>query len=336
MERITIIGLGPLGTSVGLGLRNAKLSGTEIVGTSRERRNASNANKVGAVDRTFSTLGAAAEGANLIVLDTDLREMEDLLKVLGDRLEPGVVITDLGVMKSKAVAWAEDYMKDGVYFVPGRPLPKKAITTLEEADGTAFQDCHYCIVPPVRAPEAAVKTVVGMADALGAKPFFMDAHEHDAYAAATSYLPIILSSALVTSTASSESWREMHRLASSEWDKVGSLASNNPEDNLAFATANPELLVQWLDKIILELQAYREKIQDGSEDLLDVFINAWEARARWENGVVEEREGPDIPTATQSLGAFIFGDRLMRRQRQMSDREKARQWTYDRRDKRRR
>jgi prephenate dehydrogenase len=330
VERITIVGLGPLGTSIGLGLKKANLSNAEIIGTSRERRNASNANKVGAVDRTYAGLGAAVDGANLVVLDADMGETEELLKTLGQRLEPGAVITDLGVMKSKAVAWAEQYMKEGVYFVPGRPLPKKPITTLEEADGAAFQGCRYCIVPPVSAPEAAVKTVVGMADALGSTPFFMDALEHDSFAAGTSYLPVVLSSALVTATTSSESWREMHRLASSEWDAVGCLASNSPDDNLAIARANPELLAQWLDKLILELQAYREKILEDSEDLRHVFVEAWEARARWEHGVVEDRSGPEIPTAMQTMGAFLFGDRLMRRQREMSEREKAHQWTYDR------
>ena len=330
MERITIVGLGPIGTSVGLGLKRANLSNTEIIGTSRERRNASNANKVGAVDRTYAGLGAAVDGANLVILDADMGETEDLLKTLGQRLGPGAVITDLGVMKSKVVAWAEEYVKEGVYFIPGRPLPKKPIAALADADGEAFQDCRYCIVPPVSAPEAAVKTVVGMAEALGAKPFFMDALEHDSYAAGTSYLPVVLSAALVTATTSSESWREMHRLVSSEWETLSRLASDNPEDNHAIARANPELLVQWIDKLVLELQAYRTQIAEDSEDLKHVFIEAWEARARWEHGVVEDRVGPDLPTSMQSMGAFLFGDRLMRRQREMSEREKARQWTYDR------
>ena len=155
MERITIVGLGPLGTSIGLGLKRANLSNAEIIGTSRERRNATNANKVGAVDRTYAGLGAAVNGASLVVLDADVSETEDLLKTLGQRLDPGAVITDLGVMKSKVIAWAKQYVKDDVYFVPGRPLPKKPIATLEEADGEAFQGCRYCIVPPVSAPEAA-------------------------------------------------------------------------------------------------------------------------------------------------------------------------------------
>ena len=330
MERITIVGLGPLGTSIGLGLKRANLSNAEIIGTSRERRNATNANKVGAVDRTYAGLGAAVNGASLVVLDADVSETEDLLKTLGQRLDPGAVITDLGVMKSKVIAWAKQYVKDDVYFVPGRPLPKKPIATLEEADGEAFQGCRYCIVPPVSAPEAAVKTVVGMADALGSTPLFMDALEHDSFAAGTTYLPVVLSAALVTATTSSESWREMHRLASSEWDTVGGLASNSPEDNHAIARANPELLAQWLDKLIQELQAYRGMIAEDREDLRHVFIEAWEARARWQHGVVEDRAGPELPTAMQSMGAFLFGDRLMRRQREMSEREKARQWTYDR------
>ena len=72
--------------------------------------------------------------------------------------------------------------------------------TIEEADSTVFDGIDYCITPSKSASKQSVETVVNIANLLGAKPFFLDPHEHDSYAAAMNYLPIVLSSAFVTAT----------------------------------------------------------------------------------------------------------------------------------------
>ncbi len=322
--------MGPIGTAIGLGLKRAGLPNTEIVGTGRDRDRLSKASKMGAVDKASGNLGDAIKGAQLVVLDTGLDETRELLEALAGILEQGAVVTDTATAKALVMRWAADYLPDGVSFVGGRPLPKRELLQQEDAEEGAFEGTYYCVIPPLSTPQDAVKTVLGMVEALGAKPFFLDAGEHDGFTAAMEILPQVLSSALVTSASASESWKEMSRLASHEFRRVSHLAANNPEESHATCLADPDLTVHWLDRFIDELLSYRSKIQQGDDELLDTFIDAWEARTKLELGAVEADDRPDAPTAANSIGSMFLGERLMRRQRQMAERKKRRGWTSSR------
>lgn len=321
MERITIVGMSPIGASIGLGLKRARLRDTEVVGTSRDRDALSTASKIGAVDRTVANLSSAVQGAQLVVLDAPINEIKELLEVIGPILEDGCVLTDTGSAKIPVIEWADENLAAGTSFVGGHPLLKKQVQSLDDADSSLFESIHYCVIPAKSANQQSVKTVVGLVEALGAKPLFLDAHEHDSYAAAMNYLPTVLSSAFVTATAGSEAWREMHRLAASDFGDFSRLASNDPLDNEAASLANPDALVHWLDEMITELYAYRNRIKDRSDDLLDSFVQAWEARARWEANVVLDSEGPRLPSAGDSMASAFFGERLTERYRKMRDGE---------------
>lgn len=321
MERITIVGMGPLGTSLGLALKQKTLANTELMGTSGDRKNLAAASKIGAVDQASPSLGRAVEGAKLVVLDVPISDTRAILEAIGPILDNGCVVTDLGSIKTPVLAWAEEYFPSGVSFVGGHPLPKKAPLALEFADAALFQGIDYCVIPAKSARREAVSTVVDLVEAVGAKPLFMGAQEHDSYSAAMQHLPAVLSSAFVTATSGSQGWRDMHRLAASEFSDLSQLASNDPRENEAISLANPDALVHWLDEIIGELYAYRNQIKERSEDLLETFARAWEARARWEANAVADDNLPGVPTVGQNMGSFLLGDRLAQRFRQMTESE---------------
>ena len=170
-----------------------------------------------------------------------------------------------------------------------------------------------------------------MVELLGAEPLFLDPHEHDSYATAMTYLPIVMSSALVTTTSKSESWREMHKLASSEFSDFSKFAGNDPQDNETACLSNPEALVTWLDKLILELYSYRNLINDRSEELLEQFILAWEARARLQADAVVETDETTLPNAREALAAAYMGTWLLDKNRNLPGRDKSKQdWKYKR------
>ena len=322
MVRITIIGMGPIGTSIGLALKRSDLVNTEIVGTSRNRDALSRASKIGAVDKATGNLGSAVKGAQLVVLDTPMSETKELMEAIGPILDDGCVVTDTGISKVLVMEWADQYFPRGISFVGGHPLPKKQLRSLDDADSSVFKGIDYCIIPAKSAAKQSVETVVSVVEMLGAKPFFLDPQEHDSYAAAMSHMPIVLSSAFVTATAGSNGWREMHRLAASEFGGLSYLASNLPDDNEAACLANTEALVHWLDRIITELYAYRNNIKENSDSLLDSFVEAWGARSQWEDGTVLRDQEPKIPSAGEAMANAFVGGRLAERFRQMTGREK--------------
>ena len=332
MDRITIVGMGPIGASIGLALKRARLPDLEIVGSSGNRKALSTAAKIGAVDSTSGNLRSAVEGADLVILDSHVTETKELLEAIGPILEDGCIVTDTAATKVQVLEWAEQHLPDRVSFVGGRPLPKELPAEVKDADPSIFEDTEYCIIPGRSADRGSVRTIVGLVEKLRAKPLFLDAHEHDSYAAAMTYLPIVMSSAFVTATAGSDGWKEMRRLAAAEFRDFSSLASNDPEDNRDSSMANPEALVHWLDQLITVLYGYRNQIKDKSDGLLDSFITAWEARAKWETGAEgDDDEGRSrIPTAGESMATFMVGGRLADRYREYTQRDKKKKsgWKY--------
>lgn len=334
MERITIIGMGPIGVSIGLALKKAGLKNTEIIGSSGDKDALSTASKIGAMDKADSNLRSAVRGASLIVLDLPISQTKEILDAIGPIVESDAVITDTGTTKVKIAEWADDVLPSGVSYVGGHPLIKRSLTGIEDSAAELFDGVEYTLMPSKSATKESVKTVVGLVELLGAKPLFLDPHEHDSYSIAMEVLPIVLSSALVTSTASSPAWREMHRLGASEYEHFTKLANRDPLDNEAECIANAEPLVHWIDEYITALQVFRNKIADKDEDLFELFIKAWEDRARWEFGAVIPDDTQKLPSANQSLAAAFLGDRLLNRYNQMTNRDdkKNKDWEYQRRN----
>lgn len=333
MDRITILGLGPVGVSIGLALKQAGLQDTEILGTDPDKRAMRGALEMEAIDKADGSLRNAMKGARLVIMDMPLSESKELLEAIGPILEEGTIVTDTGSAKTRVIEWAESHLPEGTSFIGGRPLPSRTMAAAEDADASVFEGTRYCIVPAASARPEAIRTVVGLAQLLGAEPLFLDAGEHDSYSAAVVHMPLVLSSALVSSTTTSASWRDMFRLAKSEFGEVSKLADQDPKENAAACLANPDAVVHWLDQVIAELHSYRDEIERGSEELQEKFIDAWEERAKWEaDAVVEEGGGLNAPGMAGAMGGLFLGRRIVDRTQRIFDLQKRPKWKYPKRN----
>ena len=332
MERITIVGLGPVGTSMGQALRRTKLPDTEIVGTSASRDAMSTASRLGAVDKTEATLRRAVAGTSLLVLDVPVDEAMEIIEAVGPLLASGCVVTDTAGPKAPVIDRAKRCLPDDVAYVGGHPLIPAGRTRAEEADPALLSGADYCVLTPEHTNPHAVSAVVQLVETVGAKPLFLEVAEYDSYLAATEYLPLLLSAAYVNCTIGSQGWREMRRLASSAFEGMSSLASRDPKSTLTGSTATPDLLAGWLDALISELQAFRGHIGEGRNDaLLENLIGAWEGRAQWYAGASDDDGRPKLPSAGRYIATALLGDRLAGRVARLGgDHQKKAPWKYDR------
>ena len=334
LDRIAILGMGAIGASIGLALKRAGLKETEIVGAHSDREALSKAMKMGAVDRTTSSLKTALSGAQMVVLSTPLAETKETLEAIGPLLEEDSVVTDTGMGKVRVMEWAQSYLPHSTSFVGGRPLPRTSVTALDDARADFFDGTYYCIVSHETADPESVKSVVGLVEAIGARLLFMDPHEHDSYTAAVALVPHILSYALVGSTTRSASWKDIQRLAGAEYAEASRLAATDPLDSALACLASSDSMVYWLDQIIDEITSCRDLIREGSDGLNDKLISAWEERARWEAGSVEDESGFDAPSSGQNMASMMFGRHLTDRYRQLTSPRKLPVWKYRRADPR--
>src|SRR3989442_6828006 len=102
-RRMTIVGLGLIGGSLGLALKEAD-RGLEIVGHNRSHEAAGRAKKLGAVDRAEWNLPRALEGAGIVVLAVAPAAMEKVMAEVAPSLEPGAIVTDVASTKVDVLA----------------------------------------------------------------------------------------------------------------------------------------------------------------------------------------------------------------------------------------
>ena len=109
MSKITIIGLGLIGTSIGMALRKAKVN-VEVVGHDRDRGTANKAQKKGATDKNEWKLIRAVEGATIVIIATPVKTIEDVMQQIAPVLEEGCIVTDTGSTKAAVLQWASDHL----------------------------------------------------------------------------------------------------------------------------------------------------------------------------------------------------------------------------------
>jgi len=324
VDKIAIIGLGLIGGSIGLGLKQQKRTDLQVIGFDADVHVGERAAKRGAVDKAVWKLPDAVEGAKLIIIATPVLGIREVLQTIADMVQPGVVVTDTGGTKRSVLQWAETYLPEGVSFIGGNPLAGKDQNGIDNARLDLFKNARYVLIPGKTATQESVSVVTNLVEDLGAKPYFLDAYEHDSFAAAMSHLPMLLSEALVAATSKSPTSREMSRLASSGYEATSALAGSDPLTNLDLCMTNREVVVHWANEAIFELIRFRDLVNNatdeaGAEALGVALAKNWEAREIWHTkylaGDTDDEAQKQIkgPTVGELMADFMMGTKLRER-----------------------
>jgi prephenate dehydrogenase len=184
--------------------------------------------------------------------------------------------------------------------------------SIEGADADLFRGAIWVVTPSLTASREAIETVLGLVAALGAEPRFLDAEEHDAYVAAISHLPFLLSVALMRVTSRDVAWREMRQLTAGGFRDTTRLAAGSPRMYRDICATNAPAITRWLDAAIAELESLRALIATGSEDALReleaAFEQARDARAEW--ATQERRPGELLQDTAGELSQLSVGQHL--------------------------
>ncbi|MFQ5826508.1 MAG: prephenate dehydrogenase, partial [Dehalococcoidia bacterium] len=228
-------------------------------------------------------LGAAVQGADVVILATPIMAMKEVMREMASHLRPGAVVTDTASTKAQVMEWAEECLPTSVSFVGGHPMAGKEAWGIEVAEAGLFRGATYCLIPATGVSSEAVQRVAGMVEQVGARPLFLEAQEHDHLVAAVSHLPILISAALVSATTQSPFWPQMAELAATGYRDVTRLASGRPEMSRDICLSNKGAVLSWLDRFMEELQAFKHLLDEGGGEgeLEEAFFRAREARERW-------------------------------------------------------
>ena len=247
IARISILGTGLLGTSVGLALRAAGFKGT-ITGWNRGTEQGQVALKMGAVDALAVDPVEAARTSQVTVLAVPIFATLDFIEKLAAVLGPEHLITDVGSTKRVICETAARLynMPGRAAFLPGHPMAGKERGGAALADANLFRGAVWLFTddPTAKRAQRGVELVKGWREwvaAMGSKTLDLDPVRHDDLVAWVSHLPQFTATALSAllqeevgnapelKDVGGRALREMTRLGSSPFSMWRDIAHTNTE-----------------------------------------------------------------------------------------------------------
>lgn len=340
MDKIAIIGLGLVGNSIGMALKRAYAEAgapsTKVVGFDPQREREHNALRIhNSVDEIAPNLEGVVRGAQLVVIATPGAAVREVLATIAPFLDEGATVTDTLSSKVEVIGWASECIGPHASFVGGHPFSKKMdlerITEGTQPDPALFRNAPYAIIPMRGASNEALNRVIGLAEALGAQPLFIDPQEHDSFMAATSGLPALASAAMWHVAAGSPAWGDMSALANEQFKAATQLLGDDPEEVSSALMGNRHALIGWVDRYMLALQDFRDLLaNEDREGLGEMLEEAHEAHGAWavEGGVHDHREVKLRTELRQAIddsrpGRSMMGDYLADRFFRRKDKTKS-------------
>jgi prephenate dehydrogenase len=312
-QRITVIGTGCIGTSIGLALRQSKdAEHLEIVGHDREHARARMGQKLGAFDRAVLNLDLALDKARIVIISVPLADLREVFEDVGRLLEPdeGVVLTDTAPLAVPALEWAESLLPSGNYFVAGDPFlaPGTAgwepLRSQEYARADLFENAVYAIAAHGSEHPSAMRAVSNFVQVLGAAPYYIDPVEHDAVRVLTQAVPDLIATALFSAISETPGWGEARQSAGRTFATATSAASGDTASRLMLMQLGRETLLHGVDTVLERLTQIRKHLNQGNIDELDKLIGAVsQSRDAW---MVEalSRDWQNQPDATEHDNLF--------------------------------
>ncbi|HMK55117.1 MAG TPA: prephenate dehydrogenase/arogenate dehydrogenase family protein [Dissulfurispiraceae bacterium] len=200
-NKVAVIGVGLIGASVALSLREKGLCGT-ITGCGRKEENLRRARQRNIIDDYLLDAADAAAGADLVVLCTPVGILKDMAAETAPALKRGALVTDVGSIKGLMVGEIEELMPDGVHFVGSHPIAGSEKAGIDDARGSLFVGARCIITPTWRSDRAAVERIVLLWQAIGGSVELMDPFRHDEIFSLVSHMPHVIAYALVNAVES--------------------------------------------------------------------------------------------------------------------------------------
>jgi prephenate dehydrogenase len=277
-KKVTLVGVGLLGGSLGLALKQRRLA-QSVVGFVRRPASVRECEKIGAVDLATQDLGGAVTGADLVVLCTPIAQMRSLTEKLVPFLSANAVVTDVGSVKKNVVRELSSLVsKAGAHFVGSHPMAGSEKTGVAAAQAGLFIDAVCVVTPEPRSSRAAVREVIELWKSVGSRVLRLTPEAHDHLVSRSSHLPHVVAAQLSNLVLNPQNPKHLAMLCANGFRDTTRIASGSPEMWRDIALANRENLLQALDSFTGGLTRFKRALKNGDAAAISHFFE--EAKAR--------------------------------------------------------
>ena len=277
-RKITIIGVGLLGGSIGLAVKRRKLA-RQTAGFVRRTASLKDCEKAGAVDFVTTDLLAAVWDADLVILCTPLAQMRSRVREMLPALKRGAIVTDVGSVKASVVRELESLIqKSGAHFVGSHPMAGAEKTGVSAARVGLFENTVCVVTPTKKTNRPALKQVEQFWKALGSRVLELTPETHDALVSRSSHLPHVLAATLANLILNPAQPKLQAALCANGFRDTTRIASGSPEMWRDIALANRQNLAKALNLFVADLQKFQRMVKEGDAKAIATFFETAKQR----------------------------------------------------------
>lgn len=284
--KITIIGLGLIGGSLGMDLRKSKFA-TELIGVDASEKHAEQALKIGLVDR-IESLESAVKNTDIVIIAIPVDKEVSILSQVLDLINNSTTVVDMSSTKRVIVESVKNHPKRK-NFVPAHPMSG----TENSGPSAALEDLFKGKITILCDNEDSGPQHLALAEkmfqVLGMDIAYMTADEQDHSTAFVSHLPHAAAYALANAVQSKEDRSIIFDLASGGFNSTVRLAKSSSTMWHPIFQQNRNYVVESLDVYIKHLQEFRDCLFNKQDDKLhELIVSANKIRG------ILERENPHL------------------------------------------
>lgn len=292
IKSVAIIGLGLLGGSIGLAVRE-HLPDVATTGYDRDDAVRAKARELGLVGSVADSAAEAVCDADLVIMCVPVGAMELAARELADHIPDGAIVSDVGSSKeSVAKALARALPKATI--IPAHPVAGTEQSGPEAGFASLFTNRWCILTPPETADEAAVAALSDFWTGLGANIEIMDAEHHDLVLAVTSHIPHLIAFTIVGTASDLEEVTrgEVIKYSAGGFRDFTRIAASDPVMWRDVFLNNRGAVLEMLGRFTEDLTALQRAIRSGDGETLHELFSRTRAIRR---AVIEEGQDDERP-----------------------------------------
>jgi cyclohexadieny/prephenate dehydrogenase len=280
-DKIALIGIGLIGSSIALGAKKHSLA-KHIAISTRSEKTLAQAKQLGLGDSYFVDAKKAVEGADLIILCTPVGSFENIIKNIAPNIKAGAILSDVGSVKEHVQKVIAPILPLGVHFVPAHPMagteysgPKAGFLSLFEG--------RWCMLTPSKDQDKnAIKSLLKFWQGLGSQVEIMDAKHHDLVVAITSHVPHLIAYNIVGTASELEnvSKSEVIKYSAGGFRDFTRIAASDPVMWRDVFLTNKDAVLEMLGRFLGDLDELKMAVQNGDGQALEELFTRTRAIRR--------------------------------------------------------
>ncbi len=279
-DKVALIGIGLIGSSLAHVMKREAIAKTISI-TTRSQETLKRAEELGLGQIYSLDAAEAVKDADLVIVCTPVGACEVIAKTIAPNLKSGVIVTDVGSVKTSIIAQMKPHLPVHAHLVPGHPIAGTEYSGPDSGFASLFEKRWCILTPDEKTDKIAIEKLKKFWEKCGSDVEIMTAQNHDLILAITSHLPHLIAYNIVgtASELETDTRSDVIKFSASGFRDFTRIAASDPTMWRDIFIHNKDAVLEILGRFSEDLSGLQRAIRRGDGDyLFDLFSRTREIR----------------------------------------------------------